>query len=88
MGPVRCTLPGLDTVKSDRLQAACLSDTTPKKRMASGSPPEGGIDLVGIQILPFVGIDAAGGISARTCLTPPKGGGVSARADRCGNVQG
>jgi hypothetical protein len=38
-------------------------------------------------LCPAPGIDTTGGVSARTCLTPPKGGGVSARADRRGDAQ-
>ncbi len=66
-------------------------DSPPAEREASGCPPRrGALDLLGVQaflLCPAPSIDAAGGISAGTCLTPPKGGGVSARADRRGDAQ-
>ena len=53
------------------------------------APGGGRIRLFGFQVFtlyPAPSIATAGGISARTCLIPPQGGGVSARADRRGDA--
>ncbi len=47
-------------------------ESPPAEREASGSPLEGGLKTAFERLVfrfPFVGIDAAGGISARTCLS-------------------